>query len=237
MNLPSLLAIPIAFAPLLAAGQEQAIPPARTALTLTNLSVRQITPTLLEIGLVRLDQQQRTVTVPAFVNQREGPVEYVLVTSGGKTHESLLRTDAQPLHIHVAMLLLGATGARTNDLPPDPAQTLPGDPVTITVHWKKGAGAKSLPAGELVLDRKRRAALAKGPWTYTGSRLRDDGFAAQFDGSIISLITDPDALINNPRPGREDDDNWLGQGKKLPAFNQPVEVVITLAPAKPGSGR
>lgn len=232
MNLPLPLTVCLVSALVLTAQK-----PGTPAVTLTNLSVRQITPTVLEIGLVRLDQQHRTVTVPAFVNQREGPIEYVLVTSRGKTHESLLRTDAEAHHIHVAMLLLGAAGARTNDLPLDAAQPLLGDSVTVAVHWKNGSRARSLPAEELVLDRKRRAVLAKGPWIYTGSRLREDGFAAQFDGSIISLITDPDALINNPRPSREDDDSFLGKGKKLPEFNAPVKVVITLAPPKPKGRR
>ena len=39
--------------------------------------------------------------------------------------------------------------------------------------------------------------MSKGDWVYNGSRLREDGFAAQFDGSIISLITDPDALVDS----------------------------------------
>jgi hypothetical protein len=40
--------------------------------------------------------------------------------------------------------------------------------------------------------------------------------------------------VNNPRRGREDDDNWLAKATRLPEFNAPVEVVITLLPpAKP----
>ena len=194
----------------------------------TNLTFKTISPGVMELGLVRLDQQHRTVTLPAFVNLREGALEYILVHSHGKTHESLLRTDAQPQHIHVAMLLLGARGAQTNALPLDPALPLPGDAVTIEVVWKKKSREVRARAEAFVKDRKRKSALKAGEWTYTGSRIRDDGFAAQADGSIISLITDPDALVNNPRPGREDDDNWLARPGNLPAFDQPVQVVITL---------
>ena len=201
---------------------------ATAAVASTNLSFKPIAPGVLEVGLVRLDKQRGSVTIPAFVNLREGIVEYLLVTSGGKTHESVLRTDAEPHHIHVAMLLLGARGARTNELPADPALKLPGDEVTVEVVWKKGTRERRVRAESLVLDRKRKAAMAKGGWTYTGSRIREDGFAAQADGSIVSLITDVDALVNNPRPGREDDDRWLSKAKVLPEFNEPVQVVITL---------
>ena len=194
----------------------------------TNLHPKFIGPGVLELGLVRLDQQRRSATIPAFVNLKEGVVEYFLVTSGGKTHESVLRTDAEPHHIHVAMLLLGARGAGTNDLPDDPAIGLPGDEVTIEIVWKQGAKERRVRAETLVLDRKRKSAMTKGDWIYTGSRFREDGFAAQADGSIISLITDVDALVNNPRPGREDDDRWLSKAKRLPELDEPVQVVITL---------
>jgi hypothetical protein len=191
--------------------------------------VRAISNGVFEVGLVRLDRERREIRIPAFVNLREGALEYLLVTSGGKTHESLLRTDAEPQQIHVAMLLLGARGAGADSLPEDPARALPGDRVTIEVVWKKKSREQRARAETFVRDRKRKAAMTKGDWIYTGSRMREEGFAAQMDGSIVSLITDPDALINNPRPGREDDDNWLGAGGKLPAYNAPVEVVVTFS--------
>ncbi len=195
----------------------------------TNLALKAISPGVFELGLVRLDAQRRAVTFPAFVNLREGALEYLVVTSNGKTHESLLRTDAGPHHIHVAMLLLGAGGPRTNALPEDPPQPLAGDKVTIEVVWKKKSREFRARAETFVRDRRAKSPMSKGGWVYTGSRLRDDGFAAQADGSIVSLITDPDALVNNPRSGRDDDDNWLAEPGKLPAFNEPVQVVITLS--------
>jgi hypothetical protein len=207
---------------------QQPLAPPYPSVVSTNFHPRFIAPGVLELGLVRLDQNRRSVMIPAFVNLKEGVIEYFLVTSGGKTHESVLRTDAEPHHIHVAMLLLGARGSGTNELPADPALALPGDEVTVEVIWKKGTKERRVRAEKLVLDRKRKAAMSKGDWTYTGSRFREDGFAAQADGSIISLITDDDALVNNPRPGREDDDRWLSKAKDLPDVDQPVEVIITL---------
>lgn len=203
----------------------------------TNSVIRRLDNGRVEIGLVRLDPAHRTVTLPAYVNLREGIVEYVLVHSSGKTHESLLRTDAQPRDIHVAMLLLNARGAGTNALPLDPSERLPGDPVSVEVQWTEGRRRKTVPVEEVIYDRHLRSALRRGLWTYTGSRLREDGFGAQVDGSIVSIITDPDALVNNPRRGREDDDNWLAAAQRLPEFNTPVDVVITLREPAPARSR
>jgi len=229
MKLAAGLGLALVFTAGAASSAQLPAAPPTPSLAPTNLHPKFIGPGVLELGLVRLDKNRRSATIPAFVNLKEGVVEYLLVTSGGKTHESVLRTDAEPHHIHVAMLLLGARGAGTNELSADPALGLPGDAVTIEIVWKKGAKERRARAESLVLDRKRKTAMAKGDWIYTGSRLREDGFAAQADGSIISLITDVDALVNNPRPGREDDDRWLSKAKGLPEFNEPIQVVITLS--------
>jgi hypothetical protein len=44
----------------------------------------------------------------------------------------------------------------------------------------------------------------------------------------VSLITDPFALVNNPRPGRDNDDLCEVDSKAVPALDTPVEVHITL---------
>jgi hypothetical protein len=220
-----LLALDASIKPRIFAGNAEA-----GAAIATNLAVRQVGRDLFELGKVRFDKKQKAVTFPAFVNFREGPVEYLLVTSSGKIHESVFRTDVEPQQIHIAMLLLGAKGAGTNGLPEDAAQSLPGDKIRVAVTWSAGGRKHQHPGDEFVRDRKKGAALKEGDWVYNGSRLRDDGFAAQQDGSIISLITDPDALINNPRPGREDDDNWLANPRELPPLETPVEVTFRLKP-------
>ena len=199
------------------------------AFAATNLALKPVGPGIFELGLVRLDQRRRTVRFPAVVNQKEGGLEYLVVAATGKTHESLLRTEARPQDIQLAFLLLGAKGAGTNGWPEDPAKTLPGDPVEIELSWKEDGIEKHRAAEEFVLDLKTGAAAKRGPWTYNGSRFREDGFAAQLDGSIISLIADADALVNNPRPGREDDDRWQVRKAGLPPVHSPVEVSIRLS--------
>jgi hypothetical protein len=111
-------------------------------------------------------------------------------------------------------------------LPDDPKKPLPGEKVQIELNWLEGRKVRRAGIEEFVRDRKLSSKLKRSPWIFTGSRFRDDGFAAELDGSIVSLITDADALINNPRPGREDDDNWLVRTNGLPPLNAPVNVTI-----------
>src|SRR6185312_704288 len=123
-----------------------------------------------QIGLVRLDKHQKSVQFPAVLNQDHGLIEYLLVTARGKTHESLLKTEAEPYHIHVAMLLLGAKGAaQTKDLLKVPtgeyhvntpgsatnrlAELLKGDAIRIELVWTNSREqAVRAPAEDCVTD-------------------------------------------------------------------------------------
>ena len=48
---------------------------------------------------------------------------------------------------------------------------------------------------------KGKSKLAEGSWHYNGSSFHRGRFLASQEGSIIALIPDQSALINNPRPG------------------------------------
>lgn len=190
--------------------------------------IRQISPGVFEIGKVRLDKTARSVTFPALVNMTNAIVEYVVVTTQGKVHESLLRTDAVPKDIHVAMLLLDARGSGTNMVPPDPLKPIPGDPVNIEVSWNEKRKTKRVPAEKLIFNTETKTNLSPGPWIYNGSLVENGMFMADPEGSVVSLITDPFALVNNPRLGRDNDDLCEVDSKSVPPLDTPVQVRITL---------
>ena len=195
---------------------------------------KEVSPGLFELGKVRIHKQNRTIEFPAVVNMKEGIAEYFLVSTQGKVHESVLRTDVEPYQIHVAMLLLGGKGAQTNFFLPD--KPPPGEPITIEVSWKGLLSTKRIAAEEMVFDRAKNRAMSKGPWTYNGSFQFEGTFVAQQGGSIISVISDPEALINNPRERREDDDNWIVNSKAVPAVEALVTVTIKVPRIQPSAG-
>jgi hypothetical protein len=180
---------------------------------------------LFEIGNVLMNREKRTVTFPALVNMRTGLVEYVIVTSTGKTHESVLKTEAQPIHIHTAMLLLGVKAATTNDTPHffDKSKSVPGDRVNITASWEEKT---SFPVEQFVFNQVAKESMTLTNWIYNGSQTIDGKFLAQQDGSIVSLIADPSALVNNPRADRENDELWVANTNTVPVVGTAVQVKI-----------
>ena len=203
--------------------------------SMTNPSIRTISPNVLEMGSVRIDKQLRSVTFPVKLNMSKGLMEYFLVTDYGKTHESVLRTEVAPYNIHVAMLLLGAR-AETNQLTTAPQSTianpsktvLPGDKISIMVSWTLGGKEIHRPAEELVLSREGNSAMKPGGWVYNGSAIWGGAFLAQREGSIASLVTDPSALINYTGPGHDNDHNWTLDTNNLPPFDLPLQVTVQL---------
>ncbi|MGO8696480.1 MAG: YdjY domain-containing protein [Limisphaerales bacterium] len=235
----------LSFGPLLVSGQQE--PPSvvgDSAAALTNSALRQVEPGVFAVGQVTLDQRRRCVTFPATLNKSQGLMEYFLVTTYGKTHESVLKTAAEPFHLHLAMLLLGAVGSGKADFPGAPTngvpgpiihpskEAIPGDKVSITVKWKTAQGERRFSAEDLVFNNDSQAVMAHGAWVYNGSLMVRNKFLAQMDGSLISLVTDPVALINNTGPGHDNDMIWIPNTNNLPPADVPVEVTVSLEGAQ-----
>lgn len=182
----------------------------------------------LRLGDVEIDRVARTLSFPAKINALDGAIEYALVTSKGKTHESLLVTEALPRDIHLGCLLLGGGSAGK-----PPAE------VKIEVSWQTNGPEKRLPLEDLIAFAKdhpqggQGANLAPGPWTYSGSKIDAAGFVASREGSLISLIHDDTALVNNPRPGHEDDTLHIPARRALPLLGTPVRLTLRPIPSKP----
>lgn len=198
---------------------------------ITNAPINKIGGGLFQIGAVVLNKAQRTITLPAMVNMREGNIEYVLVHNSGKVHESLLKTDAEPFHLNVALLLLGAKGGDVKTKTPEKSTSdIAGEPIQIWLSWTSGTNqvTQKSRVEDWVWDAERKATATQGDWLYNGSRIIDGTFLAQRDGSIVSVIADPDALVNNPRPGRDHDDAWLVNKTNTPPVNTAVQVIFQL---------
>ncbi|HXR07577.1 MAG TPA: YdjY domain-containing protein [Candidatus Acidoferrum sp.] len=206
----------------------------------SNMPIREISPGIYELGDVRIDKEQRTVSFPARLNLDQGPMEYFLVASWGKTHESILKTDTEPFRIHLAMLLLdtnaAVAGAATNGPPvamggfvSHPSkERLPGEAVSIELKWTAGGKETRKRAEELIFNTEQNSVMRAGDWVYTGSRVVEGLFLAEIDGSIVSLVTDAECLINNEGSGHDNDTIWLANTNSLPPTNTPVTVSIKL---------
>lgn len=194
-----------------------------------NSPIERIGEGLLRIGKVTIDKYQKTISFPAQLNMDKGLLEYVLVRTGGKTHESLLRTEAEPYDIQLACVLLDLTGT-DNPLPYQGAQETPkGDQVAIKVTVKDQSGKhQELHAAQWVAKSVAGKPEASGnlKWVYVGSWISEGRFMSQVDGSIIALYHDPVAIFDNASPGGESDKIWFVNEQAVPPLGTPVTITI-----------
>jgi hypothetical protein len=151
---------------------------------------------IFRLGQIVGDRKSRTLSIPVKLNAREGLIEYALVTTTGKVHEALLSTEVSPSQIQVAALLLGLAPQKSGE---------PGNPVSLELEWETNGPRRILSLGEMVAPAKggpetrSPMPLGGGDWIFQGSVLDAQGFAAEREGSVISLIGDAAALIGNPK--------------------------------------
>jgi hypothetical protein len=204
-------------------------------------AMHELSPGVYAVGKLRLDKNANNLSFPGAVQLDKGYLEYLLVAPFGSTHESLLVTDVQPSDVHFAMLLLGAKGAGILTPGPDEkppgqinaeylkhAPRLQGDGLTITVTWSRNGKRETAPVENWIVNTATRKQAEKGPWIYTGSMFSSGKFLAQIEGCVAALVTNPSALINNPRAGHDDDQIWMVNEKAVPPAETPLEITIHL---------
>ena len=92
-----------------------------------------------QIGTVTVDVKNHEVIMNGEINviSQETILEFFAVGKLGKTHESLIMLDAEPMHIQLALLRLNLNPGMNLTVEGDPH--LPkGDPVELWVEWKRG---------------------------------------------------------------------------------------------------
>jgi hypothetical protein len=74
----------------------------------------------------------------------------------------------------------------------------------------------------------KETTMETGPWLYNGSFLHEGRFVAEGQGVYAAVNTFPSALINNPRPGANNDSLWFANKSVMPAVGTPVDFIIKL---------
>ena len=197
------------------------------------LDIKQTGASTFQIGLVELDREKRTVRLPAVVCTTNQVIEYALVNIGGKTYESLLSTEASAMSIHLAFLLLGAIEVPMPNLEKQPITVPKTNAVMIEVAWETNGLTTTVPLAKLICLTDGQTNTPGQPmildrWLYNGSIFDQWGFAARREGSLVALIRDPVALVNNPGADRDNDLSHLPNTRLLLAKGTPVSVILRL---------
>lgn len=208
------------------------------------LDIKETAPGVLELGVITLNQKNRSVSFPASINMHEGPIEYFLVAPYGKVHESVLQTNVSPINLHVCAVLLKSPGANFEVLKErfeklEPGQVVPdqelnqmladglfGQKIGISVSWEDDKGQHHHPAEKLLFNTRDKKAMEPEKWYYTGSRVHDGIYEAARNGDMITVIGDYGSMINYIGHDFKNDEMWTANVSLLPPVNHPVKVTF-----------
>jgi hypothetical protein len=212
--------------------------------------IRKLDEFRIQIGGVTLDQRTREIRFPAEINMKEGLLEFLIVHTKGKIHESLLVTDISPTHLNLAFMLLRykaspelypifeELGVSSGKFPEVDEATRVGARILIDVEWEQDGKMRRMPVNDMIQHAVKAQAIPAGPWVYGGSVVHDGKYSAEVTGDIAAIFLSASAMINYPGEGNNDDTIWIPFPKRVPDFGTKVTVIIApfdkaATPAKP----
>lgn len=194
-----------------------------------NETAIRIAQDIYRIGNVTIYRATDTLTLPGRVNMQQGLIELFACTEYGKTHESVLILDVQPIHLQTALLALGLTYGRNLAYQGDPTTPV-GDGVEVTVSWELDGETYGHRAEDMVFDVSSSRTMPRTHWVFTGSRFLGTQFAAQADGSLIATFNDPNAILNNPLETGGNDEVYEANPIIVPPPGTQVRVTLKALP-------
>lgn len=180
-----------------------------------------------QVGNVKINKNKRFISIPGSINMSDGLIEYLACGPRGKLHESVLVLDAEPYHIHVALLLLGLVpGDRPISFQGAPEPPC-GDPVVIKISWK-GTDNRMIEYSpeDLIINMDDKKTMERSDWVFSGSIIHEGQYLAQLEGSIVAVFHDPNAIIDDRSITGADDTHFFANKEILPPFGTPVEFKI-----------
>jgi hypothetical protein len=213
---------------------------------------------------VAIDLKERCVDIEGKICLDKGMLELVVCTKGSKEHESIVAVAARPMHIHLALLLLGADAGnpamrraprgedeRWIDIPPR------GSAVDVLLVFPDKAGkpaehpisefitrssAEAEVGRDAAADKKVDRRFPTHTFLFAGSHLVGDGpgprkYLSDESGNVISIVTFGDELLclSGVHSDQNDALEWQVSAAGLPAVG--TKVTLRLRPQNKPVGK
>lgn len=207
---------------------------------------------------IKIDAKNKRIDVDAKIALSEGLLELVACTKDSKEHESLVVVEATPLHIHTALLLIGANNGHPAMVKPANEEKtkwlhLPprGDPIAVSLVYPDPEDEKKTierPISDFLKRTEddpanggKEEGEAKGPaeqfdtFVFAGSIVSENEkgerqYVADVEGNVISISTFGDEVICLPAQISKENAAlvWAVDAKNLPKVGTKVKLRLTL---------
>ena len=218
--------------------QDFKIPDGKTVPAMEKTSSKSPEEAPLKLGKVSIFPKEKKISIPAYLNMREGLIEYMVSMPHGKMHETLFVTVADPLHVSVAAKLLNIANFR-GKLFPERDDNMEWKPykepkredfkhalVGISVSWQKDGKTVTYPIGELVSFKKTSSTLPPHQWVFIDSSDYKGAYQASVIGDLVAIFGDSNALIAYSGIANDGENVWMAKKELLPEQATPVTITF-----------
>ena len=190
------------------------------------------------VGDVLVDRQSKRVEVPAEINMTRGILEYYGVCEEGKLHEAVLKINAIPSHIHLALILAGYEPSTYTKLDPKTRRRSlkkKGSLLRLYAKWQPEEVQREqwVPIEAWLYNRKLDTPPKPSPYVFEGSVIDKEGYVADRFHSVIGLIDDATVVlaptIDPGNPYRGDRFGYEVYSSAIPPKGTKVTLVIQAA--------
>jgi hypothetical protein len=200
--------------------------------------IKQLGEHKFQIGKVLLNRKKREITFKAGINVVNRPLEYLLVNPKGKVHEALCISDISPLHLNIAMKLLGFKESKElfeivdEDYRPTgkffrvPEEIKKAARLDIFLEWKKENETQRFLINELIYNPVTEKTMQPGPWLYHGSYRHEGRFKAEVTGDLFAIHPRQPPLVSYPGKDHAGENAWLTDPKKVPQEGTVVRFIL-----------
>ena len=221
-------------------GEPKALPAPDQPMKPVQPAIERIDADHYRVGGITLNHKTREIRLPAEVNMNVGLLEFVLVHTKGKVHESLFLTDMSATHLNLALKLLryqpsrelyripNETGGLTDRFPEVPEATRKAARIRIEVEWTQGGETRRVPVNQWIQHAVHTKPMPDGPWVYGGSEFYDGKFVPEMTGDLVAIFVTRSALVNYPGDDNDNDDVWVCHSSRIP--EQGTKVTLIIAP-------
>ena len=190
-------------------------------------------PDASKMPFVTVDVKKKEIRVECEAVNANMPLEFFTCIAGTAEHEAVLRTQAKPSHIHLALLMLGQQPGEPVRFSKAADKWLAphGPPLQITCEWTDAKTNKVVryPAYRMMRGVKNKKEMPPMTWIFAGSRVMEDGkYAADTTGYLVSVVNFDLTVIDIPELASNNNESleWEVNPDVCPPKGTKVYMVI-----------
>jgi len=187
---------------------------------------------------IDVDVANKRVRVECEALHVIAPLEFFACVAGTSEHEAVVRSEARPSHLHLALVMLGLTPGQGVHYDEREKKWIEpsGPPLKLSVEYEKDGKRVTRGAHELMRDIKSKKEMPEVTWVFTGSKIMpDQTYGADRTGYLVSIVNfelspiDFPALASNANETLEWEtnlDEMPAKGSKMTLIIEPAKEVV-----------